>query len=76
MGGQSDTVRWGTKGYLVPPSDIGALAERPTHEGRALVRRDGSRESVPDRMESLYGEAIARHGTEGTPAPASGWRTA
>lgn len=86
VGGQSDIVREGATGYLVPPGDIAALADRLTrilgdrglaerlgYEGRGVARRDYSRESVLDKLESLYGDTIARHGAaaDGATAAAS-----
>ncbi len=71
VGGQSDIVRDGGTGYLVPPGDAGALADRLARivddralaealgaEGRRVALAEYSREAVLDRLEAAYLETM------------------
>ena len=71
VGGQSDIVRDGRTGYLVPPGDAAALADRLGRlldgrrraeelgaEGRRVALAEYSREAVLDRLESTYRDMI------------------
>lgn len=75
VGGQSDIVRDGRTGYLVPPGDPQALARRliailgsRDHaealgaEGRRVALAEYSRDAVLDRLEQTYREMIAARG--------------
>jgi len=72
-GGNSDLVRSGETGLLVPPLDPAAWAEalerllgdggqarRLAQAGRALVRREFTLERTGERTEAVYREALAR----------------
>src|SRR5438874_2218277 len=72
-GGNSDLVRSGETGLLVPPLDPAAWAEalerllgdggqarRLAQAGRALVRREFTLERTAERTEAVYREALAR----------------
>ena len=72
-GGNSDLVRSGETGLLVPPLDPaawaealerllgdGALARRLAQAGRALVRGEFTLERTGERTEAVYREALAR----------------
>ncbi len=67
VGGQSDIVRPGTTGWLVPPGDAAALADRlgwvlaeraraeaMGAEGRRIALAEYSRDAVLDRLEETY----------------------
>ncbi len=73
MGGQSDIVRDGETGYLVPPRAPTALAERlhrllsdrgraeaMGRAGRAVALRDYSRAAQLDRIEAAHAETLRR----------------
>ena len=73
VGGQSDIVRDGRTGYLVPPGDVEALADRLWRvlsnrdhaeelgsEGRRVALAEFSREAALDRLEEAYGETLRR----------------
>ncbi len=72
-GGNSDLVRSGETGLLVPPLEPAAWAEalerllgdggqarRLAQAGRALVRREFTLERTGERTEAVYREALAR----------------
>ena len=72
-GGNSDLVRSGETGLLVPPLDPAAWAEalerllgdggqarRLAQAGRALVRREFTLERTGERTEAVYREALGR----------------
>jgi glycosyltransferase involved in cell wall biosynthesis len=72
-GGNPELVRDGVTGFIVPPGDSAALAERLAylreHEdqrramgaaGRARILRDLSVESMVARMTQVYEEAAER----------------
>lgn len=74
VGGQSDLVRDGTTGYLVPPGDADALARRLTEvvddgrladrlgsAGHAIAREEHAWDPVLDRLEMLYATTIESH---------------
>lgn len=73
MGGQSDIVRHGETGFLVPPRDVAAwaetlgrvaadrpLAERLGQGGRDVALAEYARDTALDRTEAAYREAQAR----------------
>ena len=75
MGGQSDLVRDGLTGYLVPPGDAARLADRLTRilsdrdhadalgaAGREVACRDYSRAAALDRIEAIYEETLQKAG--------------
>ena len=72
VGGQSDIVRDGQTGYLVPPGDAEVLAERLLRvlsdrdhaealgaEGRRVAQAEYSRDAVLDRLEATYAQMSA-----------------
>ena len=81
VGGQSDIVQDGRTGYLVPPGDAEALADRlwrilsdRNHaeelgrEGRRVARTRFSRAAALDRLEEAYQETIRRFAAKRSPA--------
>ena len=73
VGGQTDLVREGETGYLVPPGDVAGLADRLLRilsdrtladalgrSGRDVARRDYSREASLDRIEAIYAETMQK----------------
>lgn len=86
VGGQSDIVRDGETGYLVPPGNAGALAERLQRivadrdhaerlgrGGRRVALTDYARGAVLDRLEAAYlatMETFQARGTSGKSASA------
>ncbi|MFW6010463.1 MAG: glycosyltransferase family 4 protein [Gemmatimonadota bacterium] len=75
VGGIPDIVREGRTGWLVPPGDPGALAERIlwliehperareiARQGRRIVGREFGWEEVVDRLLALYREVAGRGG--------------
>ena len=75
VGGQSDLVRDGETGHLVPPGDVDALAERLLavlgdrrraeelgDTGRRVAADEYAWDPVVDRLLEAYATAIDRHG--------------
>lgn len=84
VGGQSDIVREGRTGYLVPPGDAGALAGRLVRilsdralaealgaEGRRVAFAEHSREASLDRLIAAYAETMRRFDAARAPGPAA-----
>ncbi len=76
VGGQSDLVREGRTGYLVPPGDAGRLADRLVDVlsdrdhagalgriGREVARTEYSRRAALDRIEAIYEDTLAKAGS-------------
>jgi glycosyltransferase involved in cell wall biosynthesis len=81
VGGQSDIVRDGRTGYLVPPGDVTALADRLLRllgdrtraeafgaAGRRVAQAEYSREAALDQLERTYRDMIAARAVS-RPAP-------
>jgi len=81
-GGNPDLIKSGETGLLAPPLDAGAwaaaiermlgdpvFAARVARAGREFVRREHSLESMVQRTEAVYREALERRGTRGGSAP-------